>query len=214
MKQALFLIGGWDGHKPRETAEPFARFLETKGFSVERAETLAILADEARMRQFDLVVPCWTMGAIAKNEEAGLLAAVKAGTGLAGWHGGMADAFRQNTDYQFMVGGQWVAHPGGEIPHDYRIARPEDPIVAGLGGFHLVSEQYYMHVDPSNEVLVETVFTGEHAPWIAGCVMPAAWKRRFGTGRVFYASFGHKPEDFAVPGTAEIMRRGMLWAAR
>jgi type 1 glutamine amidotransferase len=126
----------------------------------------------------------------------------------------MGDAFRDNPAYQFMVGGQWVAHPGGVIDYEVNIAAPADPIVAGLADFRMHSEQYYLHVDPGNEVLATTTFSGEHAPWIAGTVMPVAWKRRYGAGRVFYCSLGHKAADFDVPEAREIVRRGLVWASR
>jgi len=126
----------------------------------------------------------------------------------------MGDAFRNNTEYQFMVGGQWVAHPGGVIDYEVVITKPEDPIVAGLKDFKMHSEQYYMHVDPSNEVLATTVFSGKHAPWVEGCVMPVAWKRMWGKGRVFYTSLGHVAKDFEGPEARTIVERGMLWASR
>jgi type 1 glutamine amidotransferase len=113
-----------------------------------------------------------------------------------------------------MVGGQWVAHPGGVIDYGVTITKPEDPIVAGLEDFRMHSEQYYMHVDPSNEVLATTTFSGEHAPWIAGCVMPVVWKRAWGQGRVFYTSLGHVASDFEVPEARTIVERGLLWASR
>jgi type 1 glutamine amidotransferase len=153
------------------------------------------------------------MGTITKEQEAGLLAAVRSGVNIAGWHGGMADSFRNNPDYQFMVGGQWVAHPGNVIDYAVTIVRPDDPIMAGLNDFQMHSEQYYLHVDPSNEVLATTTFGGDHLPWIAGTVMPVVWKRRWGAGRVFYCSLGHKAYDFDVPEARTIVERGMLWAA-
>ena len=76
------------------------------------------------MMALSLVVPIWTMGTITKEQEAGLLAAVKSGVGIAGWHGGMGDSFRNNTEYQWMVGGQWVAHPGNMIDYEVNIIRP------------------------------------------------------------------------------------------
>jgi hypothetical protein len=154
------------------------------------------------------------MGTITPEQEAGLLDAVRSGVGIAGWHGGMGDSFRNNTEYQFMVGGQWVAHPGNIIDYEVNIIKPEDPIVAGLSDFKMHSEQYYMHVDPSNEVLATTTFSGEYCEWIAGTVMPVVWKRRYGKGRVFYSSLGHVAKDFEVPEALEIMKRGMLWASR
>jgi type 1 glutamine amidotransferase len=124
----------------------------------------------------------------------------------------MADSFREATDYQFMVGGQWVAHPGDVIDYRIHITDPTDPITAGLPDFSLHSEQYYLHVDPSNQVLATTTFSGEHVPWIDGVVMPSVWKRHYGAGRVFYASFGHAASDFDVPEARELVRRGLLWA--
>jgi type 1 glutamine amidotransferase len=134
--------------------------------------------------------------------------------GFGGWHGGAGDSFRNNTDYQFMVGGQWVAHPGGVIDYSVHITRPDDPITAGLPDFKMYSEQYYLHIDPSNEVLAVTTFNGDHAPWIDGTVMPVVWKRKWGAGKVFYCSLGHVASDFNVPEAREIVRRGLLWASR
>ena len=214
MKSALLVWGGWEGHEPDKVASRFAPFLESQGYHVTISETLDIYLDAALMQSLDLIVPIWTMGTITNEQEKCLLAAVQAGTGLAGWHGCMADSFRQNTEYQFMVGGQWVAHPGGIIDYTVHITKTDDPIVAGLSDFQMHSEQYYMHVDPSNEVLATTTFSGEYAPWIKGCVMPVVWKKRWGQGRVFYSSLGHVNSDFDVSEALTIMQRGMLWASR
>ena len=213
-KTALFVWGGWDGHQPKACVDLFAPILAAEGFEVAVTDNLEVYTDTDFMRSRDLIVQVYTMSTITPEQEHGLLETIKAGTGFAGWHGGMADAFRQNTEYQFMVGGQWVAHPGNIIPYTVNITRPEDPIVAGLTDFRMHSEQYYMHVDPSNEVLATTTFSGEHCEWVAGTVMPVVWKRRWGLGRVFYSSLGHVRADFDVPQAREIQRRGMLWAAR
>jgi uncharacterized protein len=154
------------------------------------------------------------MSTITPEQEQGLLETIKAGTGYAGWHGGMADAFRNNTEYQFMVGGQWVAHPGNIIDYTVNITGSSHPITAGISDFKMNSEQYYLHVDPSNEVLASTTFSGEHCEWIADTVMPVVWKRRWGAGRVFYNALGHVAKDFDVPEAREIMRRGLIWATR
>ena len=126
----------------------------------------------------------------------------------------MADSFRDNPNYQWMVGGQWVAHPGNIIDYEVNLTRRDDPLTAGLSDFRMRSEQYYLHVDPAIQVLATTTFSGEHAGWIAGTVMPVVWKHRFGAGRVFYSSLGHVVKDFDVPEAREIQRRGMLWASR
>jgi hypothetical protein len=154
------------------------------------------------------------MGEISGPQMMGLLNAVKSGVGVGGWHGGMGDSFRSNTPYQFMVGGQFVDHPGGLVDYVVNIVKPDDPITAGIPDFKMHSEQYYMHVDPSNEVLATTTFTGDHVPWVAGCVMPSIWKRRWGEGRVFYCAPGHVASDFDIPELREIVKRGLLWASR
>jgi type 1 glutamine amidotransferase len=213
-RKALMVWGGWEGHEPKKCVDRFEPFLREQGFDVTVSNTLDAYLDEPFMRSLSLVVPVWTMGTITGEQEKGLLAAVDSGVGIAGWHGGMGDSFRNNTSYQFMVGGQWVAHPGNIIRYKVNITRPEDPLVKGLRDFEMESEQYFLHVDPSNEVLATTTFTGEHTAWIDGCVMPVVWKRRWGQGRVFYSSLGHVAKDFDVFEAAEIVRRGMLWAAR
>jgi hypothetical protein len=214
MKRALIVWGGWEGHEPKQCADIFAPWLQSQGYEVIVSNTLDTYTDKELMQSLNLIVPIWTMGTITPDQEAGLLDAVRSGVGIAGWHGGMGDSFRNNTEYQFMVGGQWVAHPGNIIDYEVNIIKPEDPIVAGLSDFKMHSEQYYMHVDPSNEVLATTTFSGEYCEWIAGTVMPVVWKRRYGKGRVFYSSLGHVAKDFEVPEALEIMKRGMLWASR
>jgi hypothetical protein len=214
-KKALINWGGWMGHEPDQCADLFANILQNEGFEVEIVSDLDRYLDQDYMLSLNLIVPIWTMSSIKPDQEKGLMAAVRSGVGLAGWHGGMVDSFRQSIDYQWMVGGQFVAHPGDIISYDVNIAS-DDPIVSGLSDFNMHSEQYYMHVDPSNEVLATTTFSGEHgdAPWIAGTLMPVVWKRVFGQGRVFYSSLGHVRTDFVVPEAREITRRGLLWAAK
>ena len=216
VKRALVNWGGWEGHEPEACATLFADLLREDGFEVDLVSDLEVYRDSDYMASLSLVVPVWTMSTITREQEQGLLKAVQVGVGLGGWHGGMADSFRENTDYQWMVGGQWVRHPGDIIRYRVNIIRPDDPIVAGLDDFDMESEQYYMHVDPGNEVLATTTFSGKHgnAPWIAGTVMPVVWKRRYGKGRVFYASVGHVRKDFDVPAAQEIVRRGLSWASQ
>jgi uncharacterized protein len=213
-KRALFISGGWEGHEPRQVTAIFADILRGHGYEVEVETSLDVLLDRPRLAQVSLIVPMMTMSTITPEQEQGLLHAVRAGTGLGGWHGGMADAFRNNCDYQFAVGGQWVAHPGGIIDYTVQVTNRDDPITEGLDDFAMHSEQYYMHVDPGNEVLATTTFSGEHAPWIEGTVMPVVWKRHHGKGRVFYCSLGHVAADFEVPEARAIVERGLLWATR
>ena len=187
--------------------------LRSHDFDVRIETSTRAFADPA-IRDLNLIVPIYTMSVIEKAECANLTAAVQAGVGVAGFHGGMCDAFRDSLDYQFMTGGQWVAHPGGIIDFRVNISRHDDPVMAGLADFDFRSEQYYMHVDPANEVLATTTFSGEHAPWTKGVVMPVVWKRQHGAGRVFYSALGHVAAEFQVPEMATLFERGMLWAAR
>ena len=213
MREALIVWGGWSGHEPEQCAKIIAGMLEGDGFKVHVETTTEAFADPS-ISELSLIVPIITMSKIEKSEVQNLTKAVAGGVGLAGFHGGMCDAFRDSVEYQFMCGGQWVAHPGDVIDYRVDIAKPEDPICRGIQGFAYRSEQYYMHVDPTNEVLATTTFSGEHLPWIEGAVMPVAWKRRYGMGRVFYSSLGHVAKEFEVPEMRTILHRGMLWAAR
>lgn len=212
-RQALIVWGGWNGHTPKECADVVAGMLRGDGFEVFIEDTTEAFADPA-LKDMHLIVPIYTMSTMEKEEVTNLTAAVESGVGLAGFHGGMCDAFRNEVAYQFMTGGQWVAHPGNIIDYRVRVTRPDDPVMQGIGDFEYRSEQYYMHVDPNNEVLAETTFTGDHAPWIAGHTMPVVWKRKHGAGRVFYSSLGHRVEEFENRAMKTILHRGLLWAAR
>ena len=213
MKTAMIVWGGWHGHQPETCAGIVAEMLRRHDFDVRIETSTRAFADPA-IRDLNLIVPIYTMSVIEKAECANLTAAVQGGVGVAGFHGGMCDAFRDSVDYQFMTGGQWVAHPGNIIDFRVNIRRHDDPVVAGLADFDMRSEQYYMHVDPANEVLATTTFSGEHAEWTRDVVMPVVWKRRHGQGRVFYSALGHVAAEFQVPEMATSFERGMLWAAR
>ena len=222
-KNALMVWGGWPGHSPKQCTELFAPWLESQKYSVTISDSLDIYLDTNLLDSMYLIIPIWTQGILHEKHTSNLLEAIANGTGIAGWHGCMGDSFRENVNYQFMVGGQWVAHPGGIIKYKVKILSPSDPIMHGLTDFEVFSEQYYMHVDPSNEVLATTSFSGKeniskiapyNSPWIQGCEMPVIWKRHWGRGKVFYSSIGHKPDDFEIPEVLEITKRGLLWASR
>jgi len=213
MREALIVWGGWTGHEPERCAGVVAQMLEEDGFRVHLDNTTAAFAAPALINM-NLIVPILTMAKIEKSEVENLTKAVRGGVGLAGFHGGMCDAFRDTVEYQFMCGGQWVAHPGNIIDYRVNIQRRHDPVMQGIEDFDYRSEQYYMHVDPSNQVLATTTFSGAFADWIDGVVMPVVWKRRHGEGRVFYSSLGHVASEFEVPQMRTILQRGMAWAAR
>ena len=213
-KRALIVWGGWEGHQPKQCVDIFAPWLVDHGFDVEMSHTLDSYLDAEKMKGLALVVQAFTMGQLTPQHEKGLLDAVRGGVGIAGWHGGLSDAFRSNPEYELMVGGSWAAHPGGTIDYDVNIAKRDDSITRGLNDFRMRSEQYYMLVDPSVEVLATTTFSGQTAPSIAGVVMPVVWRKTYGKGRVFNTTLGHVAADFDVPEARELVQRGMLWAAR
>ena len=217
MKKALIFWGGWDGHEPEKVANLYRTLLEKNGYAVESQNSLDRLDDLKRLQAFDLLLPMWTMGTITKEAVAALTAAVASGVGFAGCHGGMCDAFRESTEWQFMTGGQWVAHPGNDgTTYVVRPIRGSHPIVEGLDPFTVTTEQYYLHVDPANRVLAVTEFPvadGPHA--VNGRVdMPVVWTRAWGLGRVFYTSLGHHADVLAAEPSRTMMERGLLWATR
>ncbi len=229
-RQALVVRGGWDGHQPVEATDLFIPHLEAHGFAVEVADSPAPYADAALMAGIDLVVQCMTMSTIEKDELAGLVAAVEAGTGLAGWHGGIADSYRSSADYLQLVGGQFAHHaaaapPGersGEQSDNYvrhRIemtpAASDHPVTAGIADFELTTEQYWVLTDDYVDVLATTTTAvREWAPWHRPVRCPAIWTRRWGSGRVFVCTPGHRVEVLQDPNVRTIVERGLLWAAR
>jgi len=215
-RKALLLVGGWDGHEPELVAERFATYLEEEGFEVRKERDLEILQDREYLFTLDLFVPVWTMGTF-ESKQTGILAdAIASGVGVAGCHGGMCDAFRTNVLWQFIMGGNWVAHPGSDgVPYEVNIKQSSSPLVAGIKDFSLSSEQYYLHVDPAVEVLATTKFpTVDWYHSTNGVVqMPVVWTKKWGHGRVYYNSLGHHNDIFDIPEAWELMKRGLLWAA-
>jgi uncharacterized protein len=214
-RKILFIYGGWDGHQPEKFRDYMVPWLKEEGAEVALYATLDPYTDKVLMDSIDLVIQIFTISQISKEQEKGLLDAIgKNGTGMAGWHGGMGDAFRNNPDYQFMVGGQWVAHPGGVIDYRVNITNHKDEVTRGLKDFAMHSEQYYMHVDPNTKVLATTTFNGAIDSWINGCVMPVTWKKTYGKGRIFYTSVGHNLDHITtVPDAMEMLKRGIKWAS-
>lgn len=212
-RRVLIVFGGWDGHEPGKYVGMLLPWLRSEGAVADTTSSLDIYTDSKYMAGVDLIIQTCTMSSITPAQEEGLLSAVRGGAGLAGWHGGLADAFRNNPAYQYMVGGQWVAHPGGVIDYTVTMTDTDDPVTRGLGAFSMHSEQYYMHVDPNVKVLAVTTFTGDHDYWSGGCTMPVVWKKMYGKGRVFYSSLGHVAADMEVPEALEILKRGIRWSS-
>lgn len=229
-RNALVTRGGWEGHSPVAATDLFIPFLQSAGYDVRVEDSLDVYADVEAMEAADLIVQCWTMGVISKEQFAGLSTAVVAGTGFAGWHGGIADSFRNTSDYLHLLGGQFATHPSkpeaectpgaqenNYIPYRVEI-RPEKadhPIVAGIGDFDLMTEQYWVLTDDYNDVLATTTHPARaEQPWHREVTCPAVWTREWGNGRVFVATPGHQPDILENPSVRTIIERGLLWASR
>ncbi|QTN00470.1 hypothetical protein ERJ70_14880 [Sediminibacillus dalangtanensis] len=216
MKKALIFQGGWEGHEPAEVAEILAGILQEEKFEVKTTDSLKTLEQED-LNGYDLIVPNWTQGEITNEQLKPLLEAVASGTGLAGLHGGLGDSFRKATDYHFMVGGQWVAHPGNDgVEYTVHIKDPGHPLTYDIKDFTVVSEQYYMHVDPAVNVHAYTTFPVADGPHAGNgeVDMPVVWTKKWGNGKVYYCSLGHVAEIVRMPEVTALMRNGFNWAAR
>lgn len=207
-KKALIFQGGWQGHEPKEVAGILGGLLIEENFEVEISDTLDSLKDEEKLAGLNLIVPLWTMGTIEKEQLHPLLKAVKEfGVGLAGCHGGMGDSFRNEVEYQYMVGGQWVAHPGNDgVTYEVNISDKANPLTEGIEDFTVVSEKYYMHVDPAIKVYATTNFDDVK--------MPVVWTKTYGAGKVYYCSLGHVANIVRMPQVLKLMKKGMVWAAK
>ncbi|MFA9560004.1 ThuA domain-containing protein [Evansella sp. AB-rgal1] len=215
-KKALIVWGGWDGHEPEQVASIFQGILQEENVEVEVSDTLEAYADPEKLKSLDLIIPHWTMGEIEKNLVNNISEAVMSGVGIAGCHGGMCDSFRNNVDWQFMTGGNWVAHPGNDgVEYMVNIKHSSSGLLEGIEDFKVVSEQYYLHVDPAVEVLATTRFPVVVGPHSLNTPvdMPVVWTKRWGLGRVFYSSLGHVANVVTMPQVTQIMRNGFLWAA-
>ena len=213
-KKVLMVYGGWDGHQPDVFVGKVSKWLYAEGAQLVISDSLGVYTNKKIMETIDVIIQYWTMGELTKDQFRGLENAVKRGVGLAGCHGGLADSFRKNPEYQYMIGGQWVEHPGGEIDYKVSIVDTNDAITHRIKDFTMKNtEQYYMHIDPNIKVLATTKFTDSIHPWIKDRVIPVAWKTYYGDGRIFYLSIGHKPIDFNTTEAKQLLLRGIRWAS-
>ena len=216
-RTAIIVRGGWEGHQPVEATDSFVPFLRASGFETVVSDSLDAYADTGLMGRADLILQCWTMGAIKQHQLDGLRQAIEGGAGFAGWHGGIVDSFRNSADYLHLMGGQFACHPRGFV--DYTVeSLPQHaghPIVAGIPAFAVQTEQYWVLSDSYNEVLATTTLPAQPGdPWDAPVVSPAVWTRNWGVGRIFVCTVGHRLADLDVPSVRTIIERGMLWASR
>ena len=212
-KNVLLVWGGWEGHKPELFANIVEKWLISQKSNYKIINGVEAYDDLDELMKYDLIIQSITMGKIDGKRANNLVKAVRSGVGIAGAHGGLGDSFRDNPNYQYMIGGQWVSHPGGKV--DFKVNFLDDELTEGLNDFEINSEQWYVHYDPNIEVVANTRFTYDFDSWIDGVVMPVAWKKMFDKGKVFYISVGHDPMEFEkYPDAWKLLTRGFIWAAR
>ncbi|WP_239104135.1 ThuA domain-containing protein [Microbispora corallina] len=216
-RRALIVRGGWEGHVPVEATDLFLPSLKEAGFAVTISEDLDVYRDAELLAATDLIVQCWSMGTLTTEQCAGLVSAVHAGTGFAGWHGGVVGTFNESLDYLRMVGGLFLHHPPDFL--DYRVTivpeHADHPIVAGLGDFDVTTEQYWMLTDSHSTVLARTSIEAGNGGHGGDPVdMPVVWTRRWGAGKIFFSAIGHRIADLTPPTVRTLTERGLLWAAR
>tara|TARA_B100001063_G_C16604596_1_gene472572 strand:- start:70 stop:783 length:714 start_codon:yes stop_codon:yes gene_type:complete len=212
-KNVLVVWGGWEGHKPSLFASHVEKWLISENANYQINNSLNAYNNFEELIKYDLIIQSVTLGQISENQEANLVKAVRSGVGIAGAHGGLADSFRNNTNYQFMIGGQFVKHPGDKVK--FKINMLDDELTEGLDDFEIFTEQYYLHYDPNIEIIANTKFNGETFPWIEDVVMPVSWKKTYGKGKVFYISIGHDPNEFMMHEDGwKLLTRGFVWATR
>ncbi len=212
-KNVLVVWGGWEGHQPEFFANLVEKWLISQKSNYKIANGTEAYDDYEELIKYDLIIQSITMGEIDEKRVNNLIKAVRNGVGIAGAHGGLGDSFRNTPDYQFMIGGQWVSHPGGEV--DFKVNFLDDDLTKGLNDFEINSEQWYVHYDPNIKIIATTTFTYDFFSWINGVVMPVAWKKTFDKGKVFYTSIGHDPMEFEKhPDAWKLLTRGFIWAAR
>ena len=213
MRRAIIVWGGWEGHEPEQCAGIVSDILAEDGFRTEVTNDLGVFGSPT-LATADLLVPIITGETLERGHANTLIEAVRGGLGLAGAHGALATSFKESADFRYVAGVTWVAHPGNIIDFRVSIIRQDDQLMQGIPDFDYRSEQYYLHYDPSVEILATTTFTGEYDPVSRNITMPVVFKRHFGAGRVFYSALGHAAAEFDHPQMRLILRRGLEWAAR
>ena len=237
-KNILFVYGGTI-HSPKESADLFVPILKAEGAKVRVFDNFSVYEDEKLMSETDLIIQAFTdfftpvEDRMNDKQFKGLQIAILKGTGFSGWHGGLGASNKVNQRYQFMVGGQFVSHPGGITNYKVKIIDSKDLITKDISDFLVKnSEQYYMLVDPNIKVLAVSEFMKDtyHKSdslklekidyldidvenEIKGSVMPVVWKKYYGKGRIFYSSIGHNLSDFDIPEVMNIQMRGFRWAS-
>jgi type 1 glutamine amidotransferase len=141
-----------------------------------------------------------TTGDLPIPDPAGLLQWIKAGHAFIGIHAA-SDTFHHWPGYIDMLGGEFDHH-GPQVGVECLNEEPLHPATAHLGkSWTITQEEIYQfkNYDPAkvNDLLVLDKSPQTRAPGH----FPVAWGKRYGQGRVFYTSLGHREDIWdADPG--------------
>jgi len=201
MKKALIIWGGWEGHTPKLIADRIGELLEKDNYNVTITCDFAVLINDELIK-YDVIVPVWSCGINGEYYLKQLLEAVKSGVGLATFHGGIN--WFEDEKYYKMIGALYL-DDSSEEKYIIKITDKKHPITVGLDDFNIISEKYYMQVDPSNNVLTIADFSGIETP--------VAWTKNYGKGRIFYTSLAHSSEHFFSNSNMTMILNGIKWCS-
>ena len=185
----------------------------TGAFEVTATEDDSFFEPE-KLKDFDAVLFLNTTGEVFKSKEAGreerlkksLVDFVKSGKGLIGTHSA-TDTYKKWKDFNDMMGGAFAGHPW-HTKIRVKNLEPGHPLNAAFAGkdFEIADEIYQFRKDTASaderRMLIslsgEIVDKGKGNTGKEG-LYPIAWLDKYGDGRIFYCSLGHRDEIYWNP---------------
>jgi type 1 glutamine amidotransferase len=117
--------------------------------------------------------------------------------------------------YVKMLGAEFIIH-GRQQKATMRVVDPKFPGFKDAGSSFVMNEEWYSLKDFAKNLhvlLVQETGTMEGAPYQRP-PYPATWARKYGHGRVFYTSMGHREDVWTNPLYQEMLFGGIAWAVR
>ena len=185
----------------------------TGAFEVTATEDDSFFEPE-KLKDFDAVLFLNTTGEVFKSKEAGredrlkksLVDFVKSGKGLIGTHSA-TDTYKKWKDFNDMMGGAFAGHPW-HTKIRVKNLEPGHPLNAAFAGkdFEIADEIYQFRKDTASaderrmllSLSGEIVDKGKGNTGKEG-LYPIAWLDKYGDGRIFYCSLGHRDEIYWNP---------------
>jgi uncharacterized protein len=181
------------------------------------AEDVQQMTTAENLRRYDLVFFNNTTGELPFSEEAkkAFTEWLQSGKGFAGAHAA-TDTFYQWPEYGKLIGGYFDGHPWHQKVNVV-VEDPNNPATRGLGSSFEITDEIYQYknwsrndkrvllsIDPASiDVSKGKREDKDYA---------VAWVSRFGKGRVFYTSLGHRKEVWQDTRYQEHLLGGIRWA--